>query len=43
LNDTVTDGNRPVWLSDKGAVFDSTLAMDKSGVLPVTVELFADV
>jgi len=34
LNDTVTDGNRPVWLTDSGVVLEAEVAMALSGTLP---------
>ena len=42
LNDTVTDGNSPVWLSDSGVVLACALATLNSGVFPLTVEFLAD-
>ena len=34
LNETVTEGNRPVWLSARGVVLSFAVAIENSGELP---------
>jgi hypothetical protein len=39
----VTEGNRPVWLTDSGMLCDCVVATELSGTLPAVDELHVDV
>ena len=42
LNETVTDGNKPVWFKARGVVLAALFAIVNSAVLPLAVALLTE-